>query len=113
MPDSPPKASHGRRSACPGRNAASAIRCRGFFIGNRRSRAVGDVTPTYAASTEAPLAAPGEPCPGGRGPRQARHGWRAPESGQDVLPREKRRSEEGRVGEEWVRTWSSRWAPEH
>src|SRR3546814_19218916 len=32
----------------------------------------------------------GEPCPGGRGSRQARHGWRAPESGQDVLPREKR-----------------------
>src|SRR3546814_12732676 len=29
-------------------------------------------------------------CPGGRGLRQARHGWRAPESGQDVLPREKR-----------------------
>src|SRR3546814_6253043 len=32
----------------------------------------------------------GEPCPGGRGPRQARHGWRAPDSGQDVLRREKR-----------------------
>src|SRR3546814_1246551 len=32
----------------------------------------------------------GEPCPGGRGPRQARHGWRAPDSGQDVLWREKR-----------------------
>src|SRR3546814_18385813 len=32
----------------------------------------------------------GEPCPGGRGPRQARHGWRAPDSGQEVLWREKR-----------------------
>ena len=32
----------------------------------------------------------GEPCPGGRGPRQARHGWRAPDSGHDVLRREKR-----------------------
>src|SRR3546814_11651635 len=32
----------------------------------------------------------GGPCPGGRGSRRASHGWRAPESGQDVLPREKR-----------------------
>src|SRR5690606_41896286 len=30
--------------------------CHGFFIGNRRSRAVGGVTPTYVASTEASMA---------------------------------------------------------
>src|SRR3546814_6304409 len=52
--------------------------------------------PTYAASTKSRWLRQGEPGPGGRGPRQARHGWRAPESGQDVLLREKRppRSEE-------------------
>src|SRR3546814_329404 len=49
MPDSPPQAIHGLLSASPGQDAASAIGCRGFFIGNRRSRAVGDVTPTYSA----------------------------------------------------------------
>src|SRR3546814_9224355 len=38
MPDSPPQAIHGLLSASPGRDAASAIRCRGFFLGNRRSR---------------------------------------------------------------------------
>src|SRR3546814_11198183 len=38
MPDSPPQAIHGLLSASPGRDASSAIRCRGFFPGNRRSR---------------------------------------------------------------------------
>src|SRR3546814_3709833 len=38
MPDSPQQAIHGLLSASPGRDAASAVRCRGFFIGNRRSR---------------------------------------------------------------------------
>src|SRR3546814_2703427 len=46
--------------------------------------------PTYAATTKSRWLRQGEPCPGGRGSRQARHGWRAPESGQDVLLREKR-----------------------
>src|SRR3546814_503388 len=58
MPDSPPQAIHGLLSASPGRDAAPAIRCHGFFIDNGGSRAVGDVTPTYAASNEAPLATP-------------------------------------------------------
>src|SRR3546814_12172515 len=58
MPDSPPQAIHGLLSASPGRDAAPAIRCHGFFIDNGVSRAVGDVTPTYAASNEAPLATP-------------------------------------------------------
>src|SRR3546814_17616460 len=33
MPDSPPQAIHGLLSACPGRDAAQAIRCHRFCIG--------------------------------------------------------------------------------
>src|SRR3546814_11782405 len=66
MPDSPPQAIHGLLSASPGRDAASAIRCRGFFIGNRRSRAVGRVGPAYVGRVYIPdVPFPPPPRPGG------------------------------------------------
>src|SRR3546814_2392505 len=67
MPDSPPQAIHGLLSASPARDAASTIRCRGFF----------DWQPKRRCPSQ------GEPCPGGRGSRQARHGWRAPERSEE------------------------------
>src|SRR3546814_15033715 len=81
-----------------------------------------------------------ESCHGGRGSRQVRHGWRAPESGHGCPAegkaadrarrlagarslglvvhhpgREKKaaRSEERRVGKECVSTCRSRWSPYH
>ena len=66
MADSPPQAIHGLLSACPGWDDASAIRCRSFSWQKAKRR--------WSCRTE--------PRPGGGRPRRARHGWRAPESGQ-------------------------------
>src|SRR5690606_39982318 len=80
MPDSPPQAIHGLLSAYPGRDDSSATRCsRSFYwhlIKSRRNVAL----PARFQSKHRWLRQ-GESCPGGRGSRQARHGWRAPESG--------------------------------
>src|SRR3546814_6680592 len=49
MPDSPPQAIHGLLSASRGRDAASAIRCRGFFIGSRSADACVETSRVLAA----------------------------------------------------------------
>src|SRR3546814_10043776 len=74
MPDSPPQAIHGLLSAYPGRDAASAIRCQGFFIGNRSADACVETSRVLSA--------------GGR-VKRAMDGAR-PSQDMDVLPREKR-----------------------
>src|SRR3546814_904523 len=49
MPDSPPQAIHGLLSAYPGRDAALAIRCRGFVVGKRSAEVYAKVSRVLAA----------------------------------------------------------------
>src|SRR3546814_15522334 len=95
MPDSPPQAIHGLLSASRGRDAASAIRCRGFFIGSRSADACVETSRVLAA--------------GGRDKR-AMDGARP---SQDRMSCRGKRSEERRVGKEGVRPCRSRWSPDH
>src|SRR3546814_5249411 len=49
MPDSPPQAIHGLLSAYPGRDAALAIRCRGFVVGKLSDEVYAKVSRVLAA----------------------------------------------------------------
>ncbi|SOD50633.1 hypothetical protein SAMN06296416_101224 [Pseudoxanthomonas wuyuanensis] len=51
----------------------------------RSGRRIGDSFLSLLSVAEAAMASQAEPYPGGWGPRRARQGWRAPESGQDAL----------------------------
>ncbi|SOD57910.1 hypothetical protein SAMN06296416_1203 [Pseudoxanthomonas wuyuanensis] len=95
LADSPPQARFAvrpgaaRRAFAQARGSAAQAACAHPWPAVRilrSGRRTGDSLLPLLPITEAPMARSGrEPCPDGRGPRRARHGWRAPESGQEAL----------------------------
>src|SRR3546814_3502594 len=81
MPTSPTQAIQGLLSAYPGRDAASGDSLSVHLPATKDQDPSGTWPRPTQLQPKRRWLRQGEPCPGGRGPRQARHGWRAPESG--------------------------------